>query len=1040
MRNNPEFNSFQEAREKDLSLREIKESIRKLSIEQRQQLSHEINRQIISELHKWMEVKRWDELNFLKALTLEWNTINWTNQKEADLIVPWDVIKIEWGEILKNGQAIWNVTGFNIQNSWIEQTNETETDVTLVETSEQEDVNSQQDLDEQQSNDETNIDWWLDAHETIETDIWDLINQSWERINQLKLLFLTENYPNFQNLIENHPERIDEWEKRISLSVKLDEALENMWLLNNFMYKWSVEQNINELKRALYTQEDKNFFNNNKLTTRFEWWSRPWSWNMYQLIAREHSYSELIAMLTNDSSTVSEIFWNINYEAINELNNQEKEKMWRLEIFLSSWEKINPQWEYKPSLRRIYETLNNWELRTAINISHDFFRNESNLRSTSIHTIIDSTSWLVDWLRIIWDQEQAALITVENISNIEWHNIDQQKIDRLNNFLEENTQNHVEQNMQQAEEQYNKILEALQWHPEHYEYSLNRENIIQWLARTKAQMNLLDDFINQNWSEWLWSFVQTYDDMKWLYWWLNFSDNTIKLTKEIAIIVWSMAITMWAWALLTWTATIARAWVLASNTQRAASISNAANRSSRIRNAIGAANRARLTRQAWTLSWLARISEVWARWISYINWVPVFWRAFIFTWSESIIRSMSLWEWEVNNSFSDFWENFARNAAMFAMFSWVEKIWRPLSNRLIQRLWMRPENFSSVMVGNVVLTPWDMAWLYILHSIEKWELEIPDWAEFAELAAMSLAFRAATWAANYRRVFNRVNTTINERADFTNRLNNTNRWETINVWDYIYKKIGTHTWRRFNRWDDINNIRNSTLVKSEELINTYNRQVLQSRFGQRQTNRNESNNSNNSNNRNQSTPSSRNTSEKVSNTRNSINTPENNTRIFNNLRERLKNSPDFMREINRRLESMPIVNYPYRTLRFPIHNGENFRYIPRKIGESIATPITTPRDAYINIKNWNYPQAVKNILFSSNDITWKWWIMKVWAYATVPTTIEAIANYDGSAINMTREEFIREVWGDYLSYMYLWAINSIILENLWYYGYEQTTD
>jgi hypothetical protein len=51
MRNNPEFNSFQEAREKDLSLREIKESIKKLSIEQRQQLSHEINKQIISELH-----------------------------------------------------------------------------------------------------------------------------------------------------------------------------------------------------------------------------------------------------------------------------------------------------------------------------------------------------------------------------------------------------------------------------------------------------------------------------------------------------------------------------------------------------------------------------------------------------------------------------------------------------------------------------------------------------------------------------------------------------------------------------------------------------------------------------------------------------------------------------------------------------------------------------------------------------------------------------------------------------------------------------
>ena len=128
MRNNPEFNSFQEAREKDLSLREIKESIRKLSIEQRQQLSHEINKQIISELHNWMQVKRWDELNFLRALTLEWNTISWTDQKEADSIVPWDIIKIEWDNILKNWNSIWKVQWFKIENNQnLESTNNEET-------------------------------------------------------------------------------------------------------------------------------------------------------------------------------------------------------------------------------------------------------------------------------------------------------------------------------------------------------------------------------------------------------------------------------------------------------------------------------------------------------------------------------------------------------------------------------------------------------------------------------------------------------------------------------------------------------------------------------------------------------------------------------------------------------------------------------------------------------------------------------------------------------------------------------------------------
>ncbi len=107
-----EFNNFSEAREKWLSLKQIREAIKKLWEAERKKLAEEINNQIIEAIQKWIVIKSWDELNFLKALTLEWNTITWIDKKESDLIHPGDVIKVEQSKILKNWKHIWNVTGF----------------------------------------------------------------------------------------------------------------------------------------------------------------------------------------------------------------------------------------------------------------------------------------------------------------------------------------------------------------------------------------------------------------------------------------------------------------------------------------------------------------------------------------------------------------------------------------------------------------------------------------------------------------------------------------------------------------------------------------------------------------------------------------------------------------------------------------------------------------------------------------------------------------------------------------------------------------
>jgi len=120
------FESFTSARE-NLSLKEIKEHIKKDTENKIDKLKIEI--ELIDILHsdKWLIIKEWDELNYIKALTSKWNKLEWTDKKESDLIHPWDIIKIEleWiGKIVtKNWKTIWKViSGFEKRIETVEVT------------------------------------------------------------------------------------------------------------------------------------------------------------------------------------------------------------------------------------------------------------------------------------------------------------------------------------------------------------------------------------------------------------------------------------------------------------------------------------------------------------------------------------------------------------------------------------------------------------------------------------------------------------------------------------------------------------------------------------------------------------------------------------------------------------------------------------------------------------------------------------------------------------------------------------------------------
>ena len=151
--------------------------------------------------------------------------------------------------------------------------------------------------------------------------------------------------------------------------------------------------------------------------------------------------------------------------------------------------------------------------------------------------------------------------------------------------------------------------------------------------------------------------------------------------------------------------------------------------------------------------------------------------------------------------------------------------------------------------------------------------------------------------------------------------------------------------------------------------------------------------------------------------------------------KKIKWISDFWSKIDQRLSNLPfLLDKPYTFLKWFVHNWNNFRYIPREIWNSLITPKILIKDLPKNLSEWQYKQAIKNVLFSSNDITWKWWVMKVWAYFTIPFTIEEIYKfntvewYEWWADNMSDAAIA--IAQDWISNMYLWIINSMIIEYL----------
>lgn len=105
-------------------------------------------------------------------------------------------------------------------------------------------------------------------------------------------------------------------------------------------------------------------------------------------------------------------------------------------------------------------------------------------------------------------------------------------------------------------------------------------------------------------------------------------------------------------------------------------------------------------------------------------------------------------------------------------------------------------------------------------------------------------------------------------------------------------------------------------------------------------------------------------------------------------------------------------------------------YIPRRgLTKFALNEMLTPYNIVKNFKEakWFW-ETTKAIIFWNKDIWVIWGTAKIWAYAVLPTVWEMILetnNWEDSNIN------IKNMASNYLEFMYLWVINSIIIEYFW---------
>jgi len=535
----------------------------------------------------------------------------------------------------------------------------------------------------------------------------DLLNQSaiaqtaletqvrveWVREHVEKSNWLKEKYPEFAGLIDAYPDRLDEWEKRIELSLAV-KATEEKW----YFIGTENKKDFEEVLHQLATNPDTSYFQNTRMSTNVTGAGR-----LSYSLEQNYTLVEFLLRVSNQTSTVVDLFWGPKIET----SPEEQEKIQRLKTFMASFEGVLDDTDYREEFVKMYQSLNAWDLEGALRTMEKFVHDEYDI---SLRDVVGSDYSLFDALRSIGDTKKAGEIWLTTIQ--------QSALKDKNNSLWAVITSSMEAKKQEktteATKKYNTILTSLEGHPMYYEFEKNKNAHIQEIGNILALTDIVDGYIKEHGTENLWLLWDWYDDMKWLSGFFNFSDENAKMTKETGIMLASFVATAGVGAFFSIVAAWAR-WVqVASMTTRAARTGGFIN---------GVKNVGSLTVAGVALTW-AKIFETGATGINLIKGIWFVGDTLIFTTSESMLKLMTQVPWDRQQSLLSFGEHLIKNWAMFGLFAWAGKLTEWLIAKYPQLLW------STQFARFGTLASGDLSAMYVLHCIETWEFTMTpeDWA------------------------------------------------------------------------------------------------------------------------------------------------------------------------------------------------------------------------------------------------------------------------------------------------------------------------
>ncbi len=484
-----------------------------------------------------------------------------------------------------------------------------------------------------------------------------------------------------------------------------------------------VIQNFQQVRSLLVSQSDPNKIAETKIQTYFLGFDAPGDTNL----GFTRTDTELRRFLQRFMSTVpghlqiiSDIF--PPAEAIEKLHSPEQIAIkTRIDLFLVSLGTIPSK--YEKDVRQASDLLKLNKLDAAIIKLRPILKEWWNININDV-TNKDTHA---ETIRSIGNTKEAAKIMAKaSVTELEkWESMSPEQT-MLRNLIKEKLRDVKKAKTAEATRLYEEMLKNLPaTDPMKLKLASQKETMIDEIASEQAYITILDRHIKKNGETWLGNMLAWYNDMRWLYGTLNFSDENKKVATESAIMLASFVATAWLWAVLTSIAMSARA-LAWSNALAAVAISEKANSARQLADATVNAGKAVARGGLNIVAAGAALGAAGNEVVQANKFTKTAWEALKFTTADAVIRASTRSEWEKSSlGFEQFMTNLAKNTAMFTAFASVEKFMNVQAlDRIKWGFGLKDSNKLFVLLDLPALTVGDIAVMQAMHAAETGKFEL----------------------------------------------------------------------------------------------------------------------------------------------------------------------------------------------------------------------------------------------------------------------------------------------------------------------------